>query len=341
MKPEESTMSSSQHRFRPVWWLNNPHLQTLYPALFRKHTPLVRERERLTTPDGDFLDLDWYGDDRAKLVILLHGLSGNSESGYILGLQSALRAQGVASVALNFRGCSGEPNRLARCYHSGETEDIHFVYQALRQRYPKTALAAVGFSLGGNVLLKWLGEQGSNVTLRAAVAVSVPLVLSECATKLDRGFSRIYRKHLLDELKHYIHSKRRFLETRGSRREADKLKQLGDLSSIHSFWQYDDKVVARLHGFADVHDYYRRASSRQFLSAIRVPTLLIQAQDDPFMTPAVLPQSNELSPQVQLEIYRNGGHVGFVTGKNAFNSDFWLDQRIPEFLQTYLNDRPA
>jgi predicted alpha/beta-fold hydrolase len=326
-------MKQFDSRFRPAWWLNNPHLQTLFPALLRKSLPLRLKRERLATPDGDFIDIDWCGEVGERLVILLHGLSGSSRSGYIKGLQQALLACGLPSVALNFRGCSGEPNRLARCYHSGDTEDIQFLYQTLRQRLPGTALAAVGFSLGGNVLLKWLGEQGDKLALFAAVAVSVPLVLSACATKLDSGFSKIYRYHLLQELKQYIHSKHQHLSRLGLHQEADKLEQLGDLSGIKSFWQYDDRVVARLHGFKNVDDYYRRASSRQFLQNINVPTLLIQAEDDPFMTQAVLPTAAELSEHVRLEVISGGGHVGFVGGP-IFNPEYWLDRRIPAFLKT-------
>lgn len=327
-----------QHCFRPAWWLNNPHLQTLYPALLRKPPPLRRKRERLSTPDGDFIDLDWYGENHEVIAILLHGLSGSSDSGYIIGLQKALMQSGFASVAMNFRGCSGEPNRLARCYHSGETEDIDFVYRTLIQRYPKAIFAAVGFSLGGNVLLKWLGEQGGKAGLSAAVAVSVPLLLNECATKLDNGFSRVYRKHLLDELKLYMRVKQRFLQANGLETEADKLVRLGNLADIQSFWQYDDRVVAKLHGFKDVHDYYRRSSSRQFLSKIRVPTLVIQAVDDPFMTPAVLPAADELAPRVQLEVCSGGGHVGFVASRNRYRADYWLEQRIPLFFRKYLPD---
>ena len=324
------------HHFKPTWWLNNRHLQTLYPTLLRKAVALRRQRERLLTPDGDFLDLDWHGDNKNVIVILLHGLSGSSHSGYILGLQHALNQDGISSLAINFRGCSGEPNWRARCYHSGETEDIDFVYQVLRQRYPKSSFAAVGFSLGGNVLLKWLGEQGKNIALFAAAAISVPLVLSECATKLDQGFSRIYRRYLLGELKHYIHQKQRYLKQNGSLEEAEKLSQLGDLSDIHSFWQYDDQVVARLHGFKDANDYYARSSSRQFLSAIRVPTLVIQAKDDPFMTQDVLPDASELAPEVNLEIYSCGGHVGFVEGHGNFRAGYWLDKRVPAFLREQL-----
>jgi uncharacterized protein len=323
--------------FKPAWWLNNRHLQTLYPALMRKTPPPYGlRRERLITPDNDFIDIDWYGKGRQPLIILLHGLTGSSQSGYIKGLQLTLLAQGFRSVALNFRGCSGEYNHSARCYHSGETEDIHFLYQTLRQREPDTPFAVVGFSLGGNVLLKWLGEQGSKLSLFAAVAVSVPLVLSTCATKLDKGFSKIYRENLLRELKHHVQAKQRHLEKLGKLQEAGKIEQLGDLSRIKSFWQYDDWVVARLHGFKNVQDYYQRSSSRQFLKSIAIPTLVIQSLDDPFMTEAVLPDLNELSSSVHLEITQGGGHVGFVAGENPFKPAYWLEQRIPEFLATNL-----
>lgn len=322
--------------FRPAWWLSHPHLQTIYPSLWRKVVPPVLSRERLITADGDFLDLDWCGTDRERVVILLHGLSGSSRSGYILGLQQSLLADGWSSVALNFRGCSGEPNQRARSYHSGETEDIQFVYQSLRQRYPQAKLAAAGFSLGGNVLLKWLGEQADTLDLLAAVAVSVPLVLSECATRLDNGFSKVYRAHLLGELKQYIQRKQQHLVDLALHEEAEKLRQLGDLSAITSFWQYDDRVVAPLHHYKNVDDYYQRASSRQFLAHIQVPTLLIQAADDPFMTDKVLPHASELSAHVSLEITATGGHVGFISGQQLFKPHYWLDQRIPAFLRQHL-----
>ena len=174
-------------RFKPAWWLNNPHLQTLYPALLRKPPSPSLKRERLITDDHDFIDIDFCGAGRQPLIILLHGLTGSSQSKYIKGLQQALFEQGLRSAALNFRGCSGEYNHSSRCYHSGETGDIDFLYRTLRKREPDTPMAAVGFSIGGNVLLKWLGEQGSHVDLFAATAVSVPLVLSTCANKLDNG----------------------------------------------------------------------------------------------------------------------------------------------------------
>lgn len=319
--------------FKPAWWLSNCHLQTIYPALLRKSpSPPDYRRERLTTPDHDFIDIDYCGTGNQPLIILLHGLTGSSQSGYIKGLQLALFKQGLRSAALNFRGCSGQANNRARCYHSGETQDIHFLYQTLRQHEPETPIAAVGFSLGGNVLLKWLGEQGENVNLFAAVAVSVPLLLGICATKLDKGVAQLYRGNLLKELKAYMHNKLLHLDNVGHKEDAMRIKGLGDLSTIRSFWQYDGRVVAKLHGFKDVHDYYNRASSRQYLKSIAIPTLLIQAVDDPFMTPEVLPSLDEISPQVQLEFTPHGGHVGFISGHIPLRPKYWLEQRIPEFL---------
>jgi predicted alpha/beta-fold hydrolase len=325
--------------FRPAWWLNNAHLQTLYPALIRKTSPLsgVR-RERLTTPDNDFIDIDWYGEESHQpLVILMHGLTGSSQSQYVKGLQRTLVLQGYRTVALNFRGCSGEFNHSARCYHSGETEDIQFLYQVLRMREPETAFAVVGFSLGGNVLLKWLGEQSCNLSLFAAIAVSVPLELSICATKLDSGFSKIYRENLISELKDFIKAKQGYLEKLGRNLEANKIAQLGDLSGVKSFWQYDEQVIARLHGFKDVKDYYHRSSSRQFLKSIDINTLVIQSIDDPFMTKYVLPSVSELSSSVNLEVTQGGGHVGFITGCIPFKPVFWIERRVPEFLNDQLS----
>jgi predicted alpha/beta-fold hydrolase len=325
--------------FKPAWWLHGPHLQTLWPTLCRRSPALARCRERLETPDGDCVDLDWCGEAPAPIVILLHGLTGSSCSRYIEGMQSALFKRGLRSVALNFRGCSGRPNYTARCYHSGDTADLNFLYRLLRTREPATPLAAVGFSLGGNVLLKWLGEQGKEADLFAAAAVSVPMQLHLCADRMDSGFSRLYRNRLLRELKQYVRQKREYLRRSGNAEEAEKLERLGDLSALRSFWEYDDQVVARLYGFRDVHDYYRKSSSRQFLKAIRTPTLIVQALDDPFMTPAVIPGEDELSPSVYLEITESGGHVGFIAGRVPGRPRYWLDERIPAFLAERLRQK--
>lgn len=321
--------------FKPAWWLKNCHGQTLFPALFRRVSTPKLHRERLITPDGDFLDIDWCDsgmNSNNPLVILLHGLTGSSKSGYIQGLQQALQKNNFRSVALNFRGCSGEYNNTSHCYHSGETLDLDFLYRTLREREPNTYFSAVGFSLGANVLLKWLGEKEKAVNLFAAVAVSTPFELSRCATKLDNGFSKLYRANLLTELKTYMKDKQLHLEIKGHVSEARKIKQCGDLTKIRSFWEYDNRVVAKLYGFKDVHDYYAQSSSRQFLKRIAVPTLLVQAQDDPFMTADVVPKASELSACVKLELTQHGGHVGFISGKNPFRPVYWLESRIVTFL---------
>jgi predicted alpha/beta-fold hydrolase len=324
-------------KFKPAWWLNNGHLQTLYAPFLRKRAPLpLLKRERLTTPDDDFIDVDWCDEGNGPLIILLHGLTGSSKSCYIEGLQHLLYKNGMGSVALNFRGCSGEPNLLARGYHSGDTGDIDFLYRTIRQREPARVMAAIGFSIGGNVLLKWLGEQGDKLSLSAAISVSAPLVLSECSTKLDHGLSKNYRNHLIDELKDYIDGKRRHLAQTGRNEEAKKLSQLGDLSNIKSFWQYDEQVVAKLHGFESAHHYYQLSSSRQYLKKIEIPTLIIHAIDDPFMTESILPEQSELSASVTLDVTCGGGHVGFIGGRIPFKPHYWLEARIPTFLDEIL-----
>jgi predicted alpha/beta-fold hydrolase len=223
-------------------------------------------------------------------------------------------------------------NDTSRCYHSGETGDIDFVVDRLHAREPATPIGLVGFSLGGNVLLKWLGEQGGRVQVFGAVAVSVPMMLDVCATRMDQGLSRLYRDRLLRELKQYLSVKRSHLRDIGRLEEASKIERLGDLSGIRSFWEYDERVIAGLYAFRDAADYYQRSSSRQYLRAIRSPTLIIQALDDPFMTPAVIPDAGELGEHVQLDVTPSGGHVGFVAGHRPRRARYWLDERIPDFL---------
>lgn len=322
--------------FRPAWWLRSPHLQTLWAAQSRRQRSAARQRERVVTPDDDFLDLDWRGEGTGPLVLLVHGLTGSSRSPYILGMEEALQRRGFRTVAFNFRGCSGSMNNTSRCYHSGETGDISFVYRHLRVREPGVPIGVVGFSLGGNVILKWLGEMGWNADLFAAAAVSVPLLLHLCATRMDQGFSRIYRDRLLRELKGYLARKRNHLHNIGRVTEAKRVEELGDLSAIQSFWDYDQRVVAGLYGFLDAEDYYRRSSSRQFLHAIRVPTLIVQAADDPFMTDGVIPEPSELSEAVHLDVAPAGGHVGFIAGVWPGRPRFWLEERIPDFLEASL-----
>jgi predicted alpha/beta-fold hydrolase len=314
--------------FRPAWWLPGPHLQTLWPTLARRGSPPANCRERLELADGDFLDLDWTLGKDGPIVVILHGLEGSSNSGYVRGLLTAVVARGWRGVVMHFRGCSGVPNRLARSYNAGDTEDIAAVTATLRQREPTTPLACVGYSLGGNVLLKWLGERGAAIPLQAAVAVSVPFLLDTTAQRLRRGFSRCYQAYLL---RHLRASYRRKFGI-----QAQLPFPLQDLGSLSDFYAFDDKITAPLHGYLGVHDYYARASCRQYLKGIKVPTLILHAADDPFMLPSAMPTAEELSKNVTLELSARGGHVGFVGGRWPWRAVYWLEQRIPEFLARHL-----
>lgn len=326
--------------FCPARWLPGGHSQTLFSVLFRRAPRLQRRRERLTLSDGDFLDLDWYGPDGpdVPLVILLHGLTGSSSSLYILGQQRALAAQGWPSVAVNWRGCSGEPNQRARSYHSGASEDLAEVVDHLSQQHPGRTLAAAGYSLGGNVLLKYLGETGPDCRLRAAAAISVPFRLDQCADRIRQGFSRVYQTRFLRDLLAYTRNKQRLFAHQGLHAEHARLSAIGSLEGMDSFWDFDHRVTAPLHGFASAEDYYRRCSSRYFLSAIRVPTLIIQALDDPFVFPHTVPELAELAPGTEMELYAKGGHVGFIEGP-PWRPRYYLERRLPEWLDTVLSGR--
>lgn len=304
-------------------------MQTLWPVLFRRPPEPDTHRERLELPDGDFVDLDWTTGDSGPLVLLLHGLEGSLRSKYARGLLARLQGLGWRGVLLNFRGCSGEPNRHARAYHSGDTADLEFVIDRLRAREPGLRLAAVGFSLGGNVLLKWLGESGARSRLDAAVAVSVPFQLGLTTRNLENGFRRVYQEHLLKRLKR---SMARKLDVHPEQVDATVL---GDVASI---WEFDERVTAPLHGFAGADDYYTRSSCRQFLAGIDTPTLILQAHDDSFVPEHVLPEAAELGPKVRMELSRHGGHVGFVSGGWPLRGRYWLEERIPDFLRGFLTD---
>ena len=311
--------------FRPAWWLPGPHLQTLWPNLVRVKPCQALRRERLELPDGDFLDLDWTRPTDGPLVLVLHGLEGSIDSHYAAGLLRVLSEAGFEAVLMHFRGCSGEPNRLARSYHSGETGDLAQVLRLLGERFPERPMAAVGYSLGGNVLLKWLGESGGAAGVQQAVAVSVPFDLGRCADRLGQGFSRVYQAHLLKRLK------------RSAQRKFRELESPVDLSGIgraQSFREFDDCATAPLHGFSSAEDYYQRCSSRPFLHRIRVPTLILHAADDPFMSSEVVPGEEDLSEAVTLELSDRGGHVGFVSGRVPLCGHYWLETRIVEHLAT-------
>lgn len=314
-------------QFSPAWWLPGPHAQTIYPTMFRQVQACINQYERVELPDGDFIDLAWATkglDPQKPLVILLHGLGGSLHSKYIVGQISAYNKLGWRVVFMHFRGASQDPNRLARVYHSGETNDLNFVINLLHQRAPLTPKALVGFSLGGNVLLKWLGENPSQNIIHAAAAISVPFELKAVSEKINQGFSKIYQAHLLKKM-------RRIFYRKAQNHTLSPLKQK-QLHHLKNFYLFDEHITAPIHGFKNAEDYYLQSSSKPFLKFIKTPTLIIHAIDDPFMTPKVIPNENELSSTIQLELTQGGGHVGFITGKLPGMAKYWLDMRIPEFL---------
>lgn len=318
----------SKYKFKPAWWLPGSHLQTLWPSLCRKPLKLdAIRRERFELPDGDFVDLDWLGAEKAPIVLILHGLEGSITSSYANGMLVAIKNAGWRGVLMHFRSCSGELNRHARAYHSGDTHDVACVVRALREREPNTPIAAIGFSLGGNVLLKWLGETGKKNPLTAAVGISVPFELLNASYRVQRGFSRLYQWHFLQCLRKKIQQKI----------DSQKVKlNLPPLDHLHTLYEFDERVTAPLHGFLSAEDYYSQASCRPYLCKITTPTLVVHAKDDPLMTEDILPQQQEVSPQVMLEVTDRGGHVGFVSGNVPWRAEYWLERRVPEFLKQYL-----
>ena len=287
-------------------------------------------RERLVTPDGDFVDLDWLpGRPGAPVLLVLHGLEGTGRSHYVAGLFERARARGWRAAVLWFRSCSGELNRLARFYHSGDTGDLDWVLRSLVEREPGVRVGAVGISIGGNVLLKWLGEQGDGVPkeLRAAVAISVPFDLAQCARVMDQGFQKaVYTASFMRS----FHDK-----TRAKALVYPGFVDLEAALKARTFAAYDRAVTAPLHGFADEVDYWTRASSGPYLGRIRRPTLLINAVDDPFIPERSLPDTATLPECVQAEFVRHGGHVGFVEGP-PWRTRSWAERRAVEYLASLL-----
>lgn len=279
-------------------------------------------------PDGDFIDLDWTSNTYGPIVIVLHGLEGSIHSHYTGNLLKALEHSGMRGVLMHFRNCSEKPNRMAISYTAGETGDLAYLVAQLKQREPETLLATVGFSLGGNVLLKWLGENGNNTPVRAAVGISVPYELHKAADTFTKGFAQAYQWYLLRSMRFsYL---KKFLQKPSP-------LNIEDLKALKTMWDFDDQITAPLHGYDGVHDYYSQASSRQYLKHIRVPTLLLHALDDPFMTPDSVPAEAELSNCVTLELSEKGGHVGFVNGEYPWAPNYWLEKRIISYLKQQLD----
>lgn len=315
----------------PARWLPGPHAQTVAGRFLRPATGVRYRRERIDTPDGDFLDLDFAsvpgtqapGED-SPVALVMHGLEGSSRSSYVLETCRALWDRGIRAVAMNFRSCGGEPNRLPRFYHAGETGDVAFVLEWLAERYPRVPLAAVGFSLGANVLLKFLGERGESAPVRAAVAISIPFDLAAGSRKLWSNLAgRLYTGVFVRSLRRKYRQKGALMGKALDERRA---------FSARSFHEFDDAVTAPLHGFRGVDHYYGSSSSGQFLPRIRIPTLLIHAEDDPFVPADAIPRDAiAANPYLAAAFTERGGHVGFLSGPPG-RLRFWAEAEAARFL---------
>jgi len=316
--------------FVPAPWLPGPHLQTLWGPLVRERSAVEFQRELLVTPDDDDLYLDHVTPlgPRAR-VVLLHGLEGSSRSVYAQALSRALVARGVAVSALNFRSCARDPqrprrwipNRRPRLYHSGETADPGFVLRTLAAREPNLALGAIGVSLGGNALLKWLGEDPANDFLKAAAAISAPVDLLAGSRHLETAAGVLYVASFLRTLR----AKAEALTLRFP--EARARIDLARFAAARSFFEFDDAATAPLHGFTGAPDYYARCSALGFLPRIRTPTLAIGSEDDPFLPAEALHRARRAAPEgVEVRVTRHGGHVGFVSG--FLGASYWAEEQV-------------
>jgi len=319
-------------RYQAPWWLPGGHLQTLYPYFFLKPQAPPYRRERWETPDGDFIDLDWVIQEQnqsSPLVALFHGLEGGSGSHYATALMHAVMRNQSRRVVVHFRGCSGEPNRLPRAYHSGDADEIAWILQRLRRLDAAFPLFAAGVSLGGNALLKWLAREqtAAREMIDAAAAVSAPLDLMTAGDRLGAGLNRLYGLHFLQTLKPKSLAK------------LERFPGLYDgqvVSKARTLREFDNVVTAPLHGYRDTDDYWQRASSKPDLRGIAVPTLIVHARNDPFLPGPHLPTASDVSQSVTLDFPEHGGHTGFASGPFPGNLD-WLPQRLLAFFSTRIS----
>lgn len=307
--------------YRPPAWMRGAHLQTIHPALFRKVAPVTNRKERLELEDGDFLDLEWSGGNGKRLAILSHGLEGSTRANYIQAMARALVKRGSDVLAWSLRGCGEEPNRLAPFYHSGKTADLEIIIRHALSVHPAEGIDLLGFSLGGNLTLKYLGERGDGIhpKIRRAVAFSAPCDLACCSASLGLPENAIYMERFMKTLRAKVREKHgRFPER----------FDLTGLEKMRTFAEFDGRFTAPLNGFSDAEDYWKRSSSRPFLPAITIPTLLVNAANDPFLGPSCYPRAEaEASAFLHLEIPAEGGHVGFGAGR-----EYWSERRAAEFL---------
>lgn len=325
--------------FIPMKGFSNGHFQTILPSILSKNEHAEYQHQPLELPDGDFLDLAWQhlpSEDSRAIVIIFHGLEGSVRSPYAFKLMKALDLKGFNSVVMHFRGCYDRPNRLARAYHSGETGDARYFIEYLTREYSERKLAAVGFSLGGNMLMKLQGEMGASSPLFAAVSVSAPLRLEHSSTYIQKGVSRFYQWYLMQSLKESLLEK---FEDHDYEKLIGLKKEV--VTSLKTFWQYDDAYTGPIHGFKDAAAYYKASSAAPFLEKITIPTLIIHAKDDPFMPETILPPQESLPHNISLEVSAHGGHVGFVGG-TLLKPKYWLQERIPSFFINILqNEKPV
>lgn len=323
--------ADDRQRYRAPVWLPGGHAQTIYASLRSHAAPVRYRRTRWDTPDGDFIDLDWVDpppDDpqsHRPLLALFHGLEGSSRSHYALALMDVAVRQGLRGVVVHFRGCSGEINAKPRAYHSGDSAEIDWVLRRLRAEVPDVPLHAAGVSLGGNALLKWLGEQGAAAgeVLASAAAISAPLDLMAAGDALGEGLNMIYTRMFLATMKRKILAK------------LARFPGIVDAAAVHrsrTLREFDDIVTAPLHGFRDTDDYWTRASSKPWLPRIAIPTLVLNARNDPFLPARALPSPTEVAAAVTLEYPETGGHVGFLSPPFP-GAQGWLPGRILGFLQ--------
>ncbi|WP_251978089.1 hydrolase [Salinicola avicenniae] len=317
--------------FRAPPGLRNRHVQTLLPRLLPRRA-LARDTEIVNLPDGDFVELAWArpapASPEAPIFLLFHGLEGSFDSPYARDLLYAAGTAGWRAVLMHFRGCGQAPNRLPRAYHSGDTADAYWIIGQLAQRYPQALMVCAGVSLGANMLLKLLAEQGGDgLPLAGAIAINAPLDLAASADTLNQGMARLYQRHLLNALK------RKVLE----RLETTPLPlTIGapQIRQLDTFWAYDNDVTAPLHGFQSASDYYRRASAGPLLGEIELPTLILHADDDPFMPRDLFSRLPAPSPSVRVEVAGHGGHVGYIEARDG-RLRSWLSRRVAAQLRQW------
>lgn len=310
--------------FKPAWWLKNPHMQTLWAEIMRKRVEIPLVTERFELADGDFLDLSWSQQGCDETVMLLHGLGGSVDSPYMRGMMAALNAMNYNTVAVHFRGCSNEPNRLTQMFHGGQTEDLTELIDSLVAKTKPKKLYAIGFSIGANILLKYLGELGNNAPLSGAAAISTPFSLESTQASLSSGFAKVYQHFLLTKIKVAVLKK--FIM-----QDNDDINLLS-VALAKDMKHFDDLVTAPMHGFKDAADYYLKASSISYLDRIAIPTLIVHAKDDPFLPEAAIKWPDNLSSMVELILCENGGHVGFVAGDSPQTTEYWLESVVPQFI---------